>query len=424
MKIKFNLFILILLISKFSFEQSNTLFENKDKETKAKINLYVSDLTNSNPKTIIYGAVFSPTILNFETYDQNWLNSFHSYKIDAKFNVYPNIDNTGINFSFDKRDSIEMIQSSQSMLIIIVQDSSIIDFINKNKLDLSVIEHCSKSTFTIYKLINISGYKEFQRKTNKLFHYLDNFEINVGEKKQEKSSNSLNFNVTFKNSLLNKSNEYGFSVTKNTRKPVSKSTNFTFGFGIANNNNYYTTTENKLLSKTSTYNLSLDSIYCKFDDVKEEYYNNSVIISGSIGLNRFFKKNYISFELSPFISVYSISNSKVISGNISTYGYLHEINEYLINIPEFNLENNSEKIIGTINNFKTQQYGINVNLSYNIFFEHFRFKPFLNFQVLKIINKNTISDIYSFYDFQFKGGFSDKKSELLLSPFLGISLIF
>jgi len=126
MKIKFNLFILILLISKSSFEQSNTLFENKDKETKAKINLYVSDLTNSNPKTIIYGAVFSPTILNFETYDQNWLNSFHSYKIDAKFNVYPNIDNTGINFSFDKRDSIEMIQSSQSMLIIIVQDSSII----------------------------------------------------------------------------------------------------------------------------------------------------------------------------------------------------------------------------------------------------------------------------------------------------------
>lgn len=426
MKIKQNLSLLLLLFSNLYFAQTNSIFENKENDIKAKINLNVSDLTNGNSKTLIFGAIFSHSISNFETYDQNWLLPFFKNKIDAKFYVYPNIDNTGVKFNFEKTDSIEGFQSSQSMLVLIVSDTSVINFLNKNKIDLSIVEHCSKNFFTIYKLNNVSGYNEFKSKTNNLIHYLDQFEKRkniIIQNKSTENSKLFNLQFSYKNSILNNSNEIELYITKES-KSESK-INFDFGLGLSKNNSVYQTNFNSFSRQASIYNSALDSVYCKLNNVEEEIIFNSILIKGFFGINYSFKKkNFITLEISPFFSVLSISNSKVNSGSVSTYGYYHEINEYLTNIPELNLKNNSNEIIGTTYNYNTKQIGLDFNLCYKIKLNNFSFKPFINYRLIQVINKKTENDFYSFNDFKYKGGLSNKNELNILYPTIGISFIF
>lgn len=426
MNLKFNFYFLIILFTNFCNAQTNSVFENKEKDSKAKINLNISDLTNGNSKTLVFGAIFSPIITNYETYDQNWLLPYHSNKIQAKFYVYPNIDNTGVIFNFEKGDSVENFQSSQSMIIIISNDTSVINFLNNNRSELSIVEHSKKNFFSIFKLINITGYKEFQKKTNKIFHFIDNFEtneINLEQTILNIDSKSFFVEALYKNSIFNNSNEVGFFTIKKIN-PTNK-LNFNIGVGFSRNNFSYQSTLNSLSRQESLYNLSLDSIYCKLDNLNEDFKFNSILFKGIFGLNYDInKKNTISIELVPFFSISSNSNSKVKSGTVSTYGFYHQINEYLFNIPEFNLLNNSDNILGTVNYYKTQQLGLDINLSFNIKLNQFSFKPFVNFQILNIKNKNTLQDFYSFDNFRYNGGFSTKKYQNYYSPYLGVSFLF
>ena len=104
-------------------------------------------------------------------------------------------------------------------------------------------------------------------------------------------------------------------------------------------------------------------------------------------------------------------------------GFKNQITDYLYDIPELGLKTQTEEILKVQNYFKTSSYGFNAGVSYNINLGTLIVAPNINFKLISIKNKNSISKAYSIPEDKYNGLFAtyERSTPLLLTVGLSIS---
>ncbi len=447
---------LLLIISYFLI--SNTCFFSQHSErfnylekgdAKVTIDLSSKEFKNliSIKKAILYCGIYDSSLNPPDEHKkeiEGWLNPYNSSKFYTCFSVFNIESNEGYTFNFTLPDTSESFTNyTKSMAFVLTKDSLLISELLKNRKDFDLygdysLKNKNNEVIRIFTFINIDNFSEFQWKTNQLLFNLDH--VSLPEKSKEpKAPKKVYFQLGFSSvPAINKKNTNydGFSSNqidllvkgdvgnkKLGNGDVGNKNLGIVGGGISMAQNTFSTTSNLLIGDAGS--LPLDSIYASLSGVSEKYTHQTINVAFLIAIKtKINKKNgFFEFSLSPFFAIQSKLSSTVTGGSITTYGFKNQITDYLYDIPELGLKTQTEEILKVQNYFKTSSYGFNAGVSYNINLGTLIVAPNINFKLISIKNKNSISKAYSIPEDKYNGLFAtyERSTPLLLTVGLSIS---
>ena len=405
------------------------------KETDNKLLIDINGLKkifnqDENLPFIIRGVIFNKTMdIENKKETENWLTSYNINQTDLSFTV---IDPKNIDVKteiFSKELKPHTNNYTRSFLLLFIQDTTTIkDYLERNFKTLSLISYKEIETGLIIYFLGCDSYSDFQWKTNQLLYNLDN--VPLPEKKEKLlAPKKVSFQLGFSSGgSINKKNTNfdGFSsnqIDLLIKGDVGNKNLGIVGGGISMAQNTFSTTSNLLIGDAGS--LPLDSIYASLSGVSEKYTHQTINIAFLIAIKtEINKKNgFFEFSFSPFYALQSNLSSTVTGGSITTYGFKNQITDYLYDIPELGLKTQTEEILKVQNYFKTSSYGFNAGVSYNIDLGTLIVAPNINFKLISIKNKNSISKAYSIPEDKYNGLFAtyEKTTPLLLTVGLSIS---
>jgi hypothetical protein len=405
------------------------------KETDNKLLIDINGLKkifnqDENLPFIIRGVIFNKTMdIENKKETENWLTSYNINQTDLSFTV---IDPKNIDVKteiFSKELKPHTNNYTRSFLLLFIQDTTTIkDYLERNFKTLSLISYKEIETGLIIYFLGCDSYSDFQWKTNQLLYNLD--KVPLPEKKEKLlAPKKVSFQLGFSSGgSINKKNTNfdGFSsnqIDLVVKRSFGKNNLINLGGGISFAQNTFSTTSNLLYGEAGS--LPLDSIYASLSGVSEKYTHQTINIAFLIALKteRNDKNGFFEFSLSPFLSLQSKLSSTVTAGSITTYGFKNQITDYLYDIPELGLKTQTEEILNVQNYFKTSSYGFNAGVSYNINLGTLIVAPNINFKLISIKNKNSISKAYSIPEDKYNGLFAtyERTTPLLLTVGLSIS---
>jgi hypothetical protein len=426
-----------------SFSQAKRFTYNKPKDDKFVIDLNKEGilLNNSQPSlVIIKGAIFDSSILSEDPKNENWLIPFNAADFQLSFNVLTDLDNTGIRVKIVGDNTSYAENSMRSTLYIILSDTVLADFLKQNQEELSIIfvDTISKENLFVFKLTEISGLSDFKWKTNQLLYNLEKYEKPevVSEEKNKNYFVQLGLNKSFilpNNKLFSDYSNY--QIELNLLKHIKSYDNIKFflGIGGAMANYSFNTIENSLTGLKVGAGIPLDSIYCSVNGIVENYNIQNIQVNLPFVFSRVFenkkksiqnKKKSIQFELIPYLSLVNKFNSTITSGTITTFGTNSQINEFIYNIPTLGLRTISEELINKSISHKTLNYGFNARFTYSHSFGEFSLNPFIGLQGNVFKNKDRKNSSFSTVEGRYYGSYSTRRNVTILSPTIGLSIVF
>lgn len=407
------------------------------KETDNKLLIDINGLKkifnqDENLPFIIRGVIFNKTMdIENKKETENWLTSYNINQTDLSFTVInpKNIDvKTEI---FSKELKPHKNNYTRSFLLLFIQDTTAIkDYLERNFKTLSLISYKEIETGLIIYFLGCDSYSDFQWKTNQLLYNLDH--VPLPEKKEKlPEPKKISFQLGFSSGgSINKKNTNfdGFSsnqIDLLVKWSFGNKILLNIGGGISFAQNKFSTTSNLLFGVAGS--LPLDSIYASLSGVSEKYAHQTIniafLIAQKIKIKSNSKNDFFEFSFSPFLSLQSKLSSTVTGGSITTYGFKNQITDYLYDIPELGLKTQTGEILNVQNYFKTSSYGFNAGVSYNINLGTLIVAPNINFKLISIKNKNSISKAYSIPEDKYNGLFAtyERTKPLLLTVGLSIS---
>jgi len=438
---KLLLFISYFLITNTCFFSQNLERFNYLEKDNAKVTIDLSSKEFKNllsiKKAILYCGIYDSSLNPPDGHKkeiEGWLNPYNSSKFYTHFSVFNIESNEGYTFNFTLADTSESFTNyTKSMAFVLTKDSLLISELLKNRKDFDLygdysLKNKNNEVIRIFTFINIDNFSEFQWKTNQLLFNLDH--VPLPEKKEKlPAPKKVFFQLGFSSGgAINKKNTNfdGFSsnqIDLLIKGAVGKNNLGMVGGGISMAQNTFSTTSNLLYGEAGS--LPLDSIYASLSGVSEKYTHQTINIAFLIAIKtEINKKNgFFEFSLSPFYALQSKLSSTVTGGSITTYGFKNQITDYLYDIPELGLKTQTEEILNVQNYFKTSSYGFNAGVSYNINLGTLIVAPNINFKLISIKNKNSISKAYSIPEDKYNGLFAtfEKTTPLLLTVGLSIS---
>ena len=443
-----NLFVVFFsfIFSSLIYSQGFILSKNNDSDSKLNISLLdIHKKLNNNDSLIFLSIVIFDPVINNSQYKgefENWLISYDFNKFNIDFSVYTNTTPKGINCHFLNSLPDWLDQLKRSSLFIIISDNnhSIKTYIDSHKTQFLLEKLDIYSGLSIYRLNFVDNNDVFKWRTNQIIYNLEHFplpEIKEDTLKPKKVSFPFQLGFSSGGSINKKNTNFdGFSSNqidllikgdvgnKNPGKgDVGNKYLGIVGGGISMAQNTFSTTSNLLIRDTGS--LPLDSIFASLSGVSEKYTHQTINVAFLIAIKtEINKKNgFFEFSLSPFFAIQSKLSSTVTGGSITTYGFKNQITDYLYDIPELGLKTQTEEILNVQNYFKTTTFGFNAGFSYNINLGTLIVAPNINFKLISIKNKNSISKAYSIPEDKYNGLFAtyERTTPLLLTVGLSIS---
>jgi len=361
---------------------------------------------------------------------ENWLTSYNINQTDLNFKVI-NPNNIDVKTEISSKElNLYTHNYPRSILFLFIQDSTAIkDYLESNKASLSLINYIEIETGLIIYFLESDSYSDFQWKTNQLLFNLDH--VPLPEKKEIlPEPKKVSFQLGFSSGgAINKKNTNfdGFSsnqIDLLVKRSIRNKNLINLGGGISMSQNTFSTKNNLLYGEAGSF--PLDSIYASLSGISEKYTHQTINIAFLIArkIDCKHKNRFFEFSLSPFISIQSKLSSTVNGGSITTYGFKHQITDYLYDIPELGLKTQTEEILKAQNYFKTRTFGFNAGVSYNINVGTLIVAPNLNLKFISIHNKNSISNAYSIPEDKYNGLFATLKNKYFFIPTLGLSISF
>ena len=430
-----------LIINTCFFSQNLERFNYLEKgDAKVTIDLSSKEFKNllSIKKAILYCGIYDSSLNppnGHKKEIEGWLNPYNSTKFYTYFSVFNIESNEGYTFNFTLANQSEPFTNyTKSMAFVLTKDSLLISELLKNGKDFDLYGDYSfkdkdKEEIRLFHFINIDNFSEFQWKTNQLLFNLDH--VPLPEKKEIlPEPKKVSFQLGFSSGgAINKKNTNfdGFSsnqIDLLVKRSIRNKNLINLGGGISMSQNTFSTKNNLRYGEAGSF--PLDSIYASLSGISEKYTHQTINIAFLIArkIDCKHKNRFFEFSLSPFISIQSKLSSTVNGGSITTYGFKHQITDYLYDIPELGLKTQTEEILKAQNYFKTGTFGFNAGVSYNINLGTLIVAPNLNLKFISIHNKNSISNAYSIPEDKYNGLFATLKNKYFFIPTLGLSISF
>ncbi len=421
------LFILSLLYIQNVNAQSNHFTKNN--KLNPDFNLDIQkigiDLNVKSSQIIIRGVVFDPSLVQgeYELLD-NWMDVFTVDYLNVHFDIFTTTTQEGINLNFQNSTELPSKKLTRSTLFIFVRDTLIRDYLDENLRPLS-LENIKHSDLSIYQLIEIKSLDDFKWKTKLLLYNLEHFKAPEKKKVQEKIiKNHFQIGLTSSISNTNSKNFDDFTnqqIDLNATRCI-KSSKLEIGVGISFLNNQFQSTDNALYSISNS--SILDTLYAKVNGVKQEYNNQALLLKAIFSIKLPINSNHLGISICPFYSIYSSQRSSITNGEITKYGKINAINEYLYDINELGLGTyNVDQLIKN-SSFSSSTKGLNLTIGYELGLRTFTIVPTLDLKFISLKNKNEIIESYSLNTSVYNGFFSTQKGANFFSPSIGISIIF
>ena len=427
-----------LIINNCFFSQNLERFNYLEKGD-AKVTIDLNEFKNllSIKKAILYCGIYDSSLNPPDGHKkeiEGWLNPYNSSKFYTYFSVFNIESNEGYTFNFTLgKESEPFTNYTKSMAFVLTKDSLLITELLKNGKDFDLygdysFKNKNDEVIRLFTFINIDNFSEFQWKTNQLLFNLDH--VPLPEKKEiivDPKKNFFQLGLSSGGAINKKNTNFdGFSsnqIDLLVKWSFGNKNLINLGGGISFAQNTFSTTSNLLYGDAGP--LPLDSVYASLSGVSEKYTHQTINIALLIALKteRKDKNGFFEFCFSPFLSLQSKLSSTVTGGSMTTYGFKNQITDYLYDIPELGLKTQTDEFRNLQNTFNTITYGFNVGTSYNINVGNLILAPNINFKLLSIKNKNSISKAYSIPEDKYNGLFAtyERTTPLLLTVGLSIS---
>jgi hypothetical protein len=383
------------------------------------------DLNVKSSQIIIRGVVFDPSLVQSE-YDllENWMDVFTVDNLNVHFDIFTTTTQEGINLNFQNSTELVSKKLTRSTLFIFVRDTLIRDYLDENLRPLS-LENIKHSDLSIYQLIEIKSLDDFKWKTKLLLYNLEHFE--APEKKTENlkiNKNHFQLGITSSVSNTNSINFDDFTSQEIDLHAIRsiKSSNLQIGAGISFLNYQFRSTDNALYSISNS--PTLDTVYASVIGVNQEYQNLSLLLKAFFTYKVPINSNYLGISISPFYAIYNKQNCIATNGQITTFGKINGINEYLYEINELGLRTFNAEQLNQNTSLSASTIGMNLTIGYEFQLKSFSIAPTFDFKFISIKNKNEILESYSLNTSVYNGFFSTQKGANFFSPSIGISIIF
>jgi hypothetical protein len=435
---KNNIFLLyFLLLPKFFFSQTNEKFQYLDTNQNTVNVDFVKDTLklNSKKRVFIYGYVFDRALdLENKSETEHWIVPYSFIKIESHFTFFDLKSSSGYSLNLLHQSNNDPLKYKRSTLFILTKDSLIINELNTLKSELSItlkpkLSFGHNQKFKVFQLENIRDFEDFKWKTNQLLYNLDRIE--APEKIKEEKSNKYLFQLGMEKAIFASKNKNitdfsTYQLDLNLLKKIYPNDKFNvfLGIGLGLGNYSFRSIENSLTGAKSE-SESLDSIYCSINGLEERYNAQNIKVNLSFIISRDFNdKNSLQFGLTPYFSFVNKFNSTITSGSITTYGTNNQINEFIYDIPKLGLSTWSTELINQTVSYKTLNYGFNARFSYSHSFGEFSLNPFIGLQGNVYKNKDRKNSSFSTIEGRYYGSFSTRRSVTILSPTIGLSIVF
>lgn len=416
-----------------SLGQNRYIFTYRDKDSSSFSLDFSKEIhQKDSSKTNIFGFIFDRTldVQKDKQVLENWVSPYDVSKLNIGFNVLNINDKKNYTINFKVNSKRETFSSLRSTLFIVTCDSSTIKYLKEHQLlfGLSCPDNLAfKKDSKYYTVFYLEGtdFDDYKWKVNQLLFNLEKIPSPEIKKELEKINKNY-FQIGFTSSI-SKTNSKNFDDFTSQEIDLHairsiKSSNLQIGAGISFLNYQFRSTDNALYSISNS--PTLDTVYASVIGVNQEYQNLSLLLKAFFTYKVPINSNYLGISLSPFYAIYNKQNCIATNGQITTFGKINGINDYLYEINELGLRTINAEQLNQNTSLSASTFGMNLTIGYEFQLKSFSIAPTFDFKFISIKNKNDVLESYSLNTSVYNGFFSTQKGAYFFSPSIGISIIF